>query len=109
MFILFDICEADGTEQAFAIIKELLKWVRIAVPIGLIVLTTVDIFKKTINPDDKDGQKKILTRIIAAVIVFFIPVMVRFVLKLVSEGGGNTNFEKTSCYELWEKATLKDK
>lgn len=112
MFILddFDFCGACGTKQAFAIIKTLLTWVRIAVPIGLIALTIVDVSKKTLKPDDKDGQKKILTRLIASVIVFFVPVMVRFVLRLVDAGMGNGNqmdsIRSQSCYETWEKAKL---
>ncbi len=108
MFILFDLCSAEGTQQAFAIVKELLKWVRLAIPVGLIALTIVDIAKKTLNPDDKDGQKKILTRIIASVIVFFIPVMVRFVLKLVDAGFGNNKETQFTggCYRTWEEAKL---
>ena len=111
MFILdFDFCGACGTRQAFAIIKTLLTWVRIAVPIGLIALTIVDVSKKTLKPDDKDGQKKILTRLIASVIVFFVPVMVRFVLRLVDAGMGKGNqmnsIRSQSCYEIWESAEL---
>lgn len=112
MFILdFDFCGACGTKQAFAIIKTLLTWVRIAVPIGLIALTIVDVSKKTLKPDDKDGQKKILTRLIASVIVFFVPVMVRFVLRLVDAGMGKGNQmdsirNESSCYDLWVNAEL---
>ena len=52
-------------------IKMLLNVIRIVVPIGLIAFTTFDVVKKVINPDDKDGQKRIISRIIAAVLVFF--------------------------------------
>ena len=34
--------------------------------------------------------------------------MVKFVLKLVSEGDENTNFDGYSCYDLLEKAKLSD-
>ena len=64
MLVLFDLCGNENIIHIFAIIKEFLKIIRYVVPIGLVILTTVDIFKKTINPDDKDGQRKIITRII---------------------------------------------
>ena len=112
MFILFDLCGQDGVRQVFAIVKELLNIARIIIPIGLTIMTIVDIIKKTINPDDKDGQKRIITRLMATIIVFFAPVMVRFVLKLVDVGGGNGASNPnsaagyTSCAAVWNNAKL---
>ena len=97
MYFLFDWCAQEGVQEIFSFIKSALTIIRIVVPLGLILLTTVDIFKNVINPESKDGQAKILRRVVAAVLVFFVPLFVRFVLKLVDIGGGNTNL--SSCWE----------
>ena len=69
-------------------IKTILDILRIVVPIGLIVMTTMDIIKKVINPDDKEGQKKIMYRAIGALIVFFIPTFIRITFKVIDWGTG---------------------
>ncbi len=103
----FNWCADKDIIKIFKIAKMFLNAVHIIVPIGLIVMLIVDVFKKVINPDDKDGQKKILNRIIAAVIVFFVPVLVSFVMKLVDIGAGNdtnSSVENNSCWRAWENA-----
>ena len=52
-----------GICGAITLIKNILELLRIVVPIGLIVMTTLDVAKKVINPNEKDGQKKIMTRV----------------------------------------------
>lgn len=97
-------CNEDGVRNAFHLIKSVLEVLRIVVPIGLIVMTTFDIIKKVINPDEKDGQKKIMTRAIAAVIVFFIPTMISIVFRLIDIGKGtdgsydSANSSLSSCW-----------
>ena len=97
-------CNEEGVRQTFHLIKSILEVLRIVVPIGLIVMTTLDITKKVINPDDKDGQKKIMTRAIAAIIVFFIPTIIGIVFRLVDIGKGtngtydSANSSLSSCW-----------
>ena len=79
-------------------VKTLLDVIRIVVPIGLIVMTSLDISKKVINPEDKDGQKKIMTRAIAALIIFLIPTLIKLTLSII---GAGTDIEILEC---WEKA-----
>ena len=97
MNILFDWCAEQGVKEVFGLLKGILKIIRIVVPLGLVFLTAFDLFKNVINPNNKEGQAKILRRIGAAILVFFVPLLVRFVLKLVDIGGGNTNY--SSCWE----------
>ena len=99
--ILFDWCAQSGVRSVFGLIRNLLNIMSWVVPIGLIIMTSIDIFKKVINPDDKDGQKKIMTRIIAAVIVFCVPIMVRFVLRLIDIGLNNNSASSTSASACW--------
>ena len=99
MNILFDWCAEDGIHKMIEIIKLILQIIRYVVPIGLIVMTTMDIFKKVINPDDKDGQQKILVRTIAAIVLFFVPVLVDFAINLAKVGGADTEINLGSCWE----------
>ena len=73
MIIEFDWLSQEGVQNAINMIYKLIDIIRIVVPIGLVIMTSLDISKKVINPEDKDGQKKIMTRAIAALIVFLIP------------------------------------
>lgn len=88
LLISWDWCSQSGVQGVFHLIKEVLDVLRIVVPIGLIVMTTLDIIKKVINPDDKDGQKTIMIRAIAALIVFLIPAMIRITFKVIDWGMG---------------------
>ena len=81
-------CNEEGVRNVFHLIKTVLEVLRIVVPIGLIVMTSLDITKKVLNPDDKDGQKKIMYRALAAVIVFFIPTLISIVFRLIDIGKG---------------------
>ena len=100
MYILvFDWCAQEGVKKIFGLINIGLNIIRIVVPIGLIVMLGIDIFKKVLNPEDKDAQKKILHRIIAALVVFASPMLVRFVLKLADLGMGNDSASTTSFSE----------
>jgi len=79
----------SGLITVFKIIKICLNVIRLVVPIGLVVMTILDISKNVINPDEKDSMKKIGTRLAAAVIVFLIPTIVNIVMGLVDVALGN--------------------
>ena len=89
MFILdnlasFDWCrDGSGIIKAMSFIKAILNIIRILVPIGLVGYTIFEVVKKVINPDDKDGQKKIMLRIIAALVVFLTPTIIRLSFRVI--------------------------
>ena len=89
MILVFDWINQPGVQSVIKLINNIMNIIRWVVPIGLILMTSWDIFTKVLNPDDKDAQKKIMNRVIAAVIVFFVPVLVRLVMQLVQIGKGN--------------------
>ena len=99
MYFLFDWCSESGVKAVFGLIKTAISIIRWVVPIGLVVMTSIDLFTKVLNPDDKDAQKKILNRAIAAIIVFFVPIIVNLTLKLVDVGMGNDYNTKSSVSE----------
>ena len=94
-------CNQPGVQSVMKMIKTLVNIIRWVVPIGLIIMTTLDIMKKVINPDDKDGGKKIMTRAIAAVIVFFVPLFIHLVLRMVDIGTGRNTNSVNSVSECW--------
>ena len=98
-------CSGDNSVQpVFHLIKVILGIVRIIVPIALIAMTSLDVAKKVINPDDKDGQKKIMLRAIAALVVFLTPTIIELTLKVIDWGSpGRTNGDPTLS-QCWDQA-----
>ena len=88
--LLFSWSWCESLQPVLHLIKEILNIVRIVVPIALIAMTTIDITKNVINPDDKDGQKKIMTRAIAALVVFLVPTIIRLSFVLIDWGRGTS-------------------
>lgn len=99
--INWDWCKPE-IQTILGIAKLIINIIRWIVPIGLIVMTTIDVFKNVINPESKDGMKKIGTRIISAVIVFLVPFIFNLVLKLISVGDSSVD---TSIWSCWDSAT----
>ena len=74
-----------------------IKVLQLVVPIGLIIMGTIDMAKAVIAGDEKkmkEAQKPFIKRIIAAVIVFLIPIIVNMVLSFVTTG----NSEWIDCW-----------
>ena len=89
-----------GVSQIVALAKMVIKVLQIAVPIGLIVMGTIDMAKAVIAGDEKkmkEAQKPFIKRIIAEIIVFLIPIIVNMVLSFVTTG----NSEWIDC---WNKS-----
>ena len=99
MFILFDWCSQPDLKKIFGLVGTGLDIIRIVVPIGLIIMLVLDIMKKVINPEEKEAQKKILHRLIAALVVFASPLLVRLVLNLADIGLGNDSASTSSLSE----------
>lgn len=104
MYILYDWCSQPGVISIFKFVKDALNIVRIAVPIGLIIWTIIELFKNVLNPDDKDSKKKITNRLFAAIIVFLVPTIVNLVMNLVDVGIGSGKGYDYNVSECWRKA-----
>ena len=86
-----DIC-TDDISEAVGLAKMVIKVLQIAVPIGLIVMGTIDMAKAVIAGDEKkmkEAQKPFVKRIIAAVIVFLIPIIVNMILSFLTKGNSD--------------------
>lgn len=106
MNILFDWCNQCGVQKVMYLIKTLINIIRWVVPIGLVIMTSLDIAKKVLNPDEKEGQKRIMHRVIAGLIVFFVPLFIRVVLNIVDIGLGNSTGAYSGAQGCWNNATL---
>ena len=96
-----DIC-TGGISEADGLAKMVIKVLQIAVPIGLIVMGTIDMAKAVIAGDEKkmkEAQKPFIKRIVSAVIVFLIPYIVSVVVGLVTSNG-----DYKGCWDAAEKA-----
>lgn len=81
-------------ETIAVIVSMLIKAFYIGVPILLIVWGMLDLGKAVIQQKEdeiKKGWKTFLSRLFAALIVFFVVVIVKFVVGLVVEGGTSSN------------------
>lgn len=81
-----------GIASVVGLAKMVIKVLQLVVPIGLIIMGTIDMAKVVIAGDEKkmkEAQKPFIKRIIAAVIVFLIPIIVNMVLSFVTTGNSD--------------------
>lgn len=90
MFVLYDTdvdCETGSTlVNVIAIVRLVMNIICVAVPIIMILMGTIDLFKAvTAGKDDdiKKKQKALITRIIAGVLVFLVPTIVSVLMNLI--------------------------
>ncbi len=94
-----DVCSQNGVKNVLHVIGYLIFAVKIAVPLLLVVMGSIDFAQALTASDDKamkDATAKLIKRVIAGIIVFFIPTILNFGLGLVDGISDNqTNF--TGC------------
>ena len=77
-------CNSLFTPDGLNLIREILSWIRILGPILLIILIAVDLASIVFSPDMKknDSVSKIAKRIIAVILLFFVPTIIRAIFNL---------------------------
>ena len=102
-----DACTNPDVLRVIYFIMKLIDVVRIIVPIGLIIVGSIDLSKSVIASDEK-GQKGNLNlfikRIIYAVLVFAVPWIVTSVMILFGNMSDEENF--TDCLEHANKEDI---
>lgn len=86
-------------------ISKVLTWIKIGVPILLIVLGTLDFGKAVLADDDKALSKATRTfimRCIAAVAVFFAPIIIMYLIELVDDLAGGCDISDLYGVILWK-------
>lgn len=98
-------CEHLLDEDLKKVINLVMDIVRIAVPVLLLVLTAVD-FGQVVISQDQDAMKKaiskVIKRAIAAVALFFIPLLVKVMINWI-DTSEYFNPENANCEEVYNK------
>lgn len=85
--------KVDDDDSVAWLIKKVLNYVRIAGPVLVLILTSVDYLRALIQSDDETMakiNKKLGTRLLLVVLLFLIPTLVNVVLSLVGYDTSNT-------------------
>ena len=96
-------CKDYSIIGVLAVTKRMFTLIQIVVPIVLIVAATVQFIQLTINPELKDGFRRILNKLMAAIIVFMLPTLVDVFLMATSE-----NFTVSACWSQVKISELGD-
>ena len=97
MFIL-DACSNVSVLGTILFIKKLVKIISIVVPVLLVLFVSIDFAKAVMASNDDDmkrAQSLAIKRIIAGLIIFFIPLIVDIAFTTLSDKGA----AGLSCYE----------
>ena len=92
MFLL-DVTCMEGVvfnEKIPQIVSLLINLIKVGVPVLLIIFGMVDLGKAVIASDDKavsKAAKSLLNRVIAGICIFFVPLIVSIVFKMVGSFG----------------------
>jgi hypothetical protein len=100
---LGNCCSNSTLISILSVTKRILNIVQFIVPIVLIIAGTIQMVQLTVNPDLKDGFRKVLNKLIAALIIFLIPTIVDVFL-----GMTEVDYSVASCWEQ-AKAVSKQK
>ena len=95
-------CSSSSLNTIFYITKMILSLIQIVGPLLLIISAIIKFTKLTINPEEKNGIKKIVNSFLAAAILFFIPLFINVVMNML----GN-NYAFSSCWKDAKKPSYK--
>lgn len=98
-------CDALFTRDAYDFINDIIDWVRILTPILLIVLCSVDLIQAVLASDDKQmktATSRSIKRAIAAIAVFFVPLLVRVLIDITGIEGSIVDDPKCGLDEVGE-------
>ena len=117
MFVLADAdvsCgEGSTLVNVIAIVRLVMNIICIAVPIIMILMGTIDLFKAvTAGKDIKKKQKALITRIIAGVLVFLVPTIVSVIMNLIGVSSWRTcwnNAAKGNFKSLFQSGNVSSK
>lgn len=87
------VCSDYALANLLYIVQRIMTLVQIIAPILAIAALTITFGKMMMNPDDKKGLSGVKNTIIALFVIFLLPFIINFSMKLA----GN-NFDFTTCW-----------
>lgn len=105
MYLLTSInntCSDAALARGISIIYTVIQWISIIVPIILIVSLVVSLISMTVDPNQKDGQKKIVRKVASALIIFLVPSLLGVVMSFLNYTSNEKSeiFNFTTCYKV---------
>ena len=91
-------CSNPGIVYILDTLRKIFNLIQLVVPIILIIMGIIGMTQLMMNPEKKGGMKSIFNKVLAAVIVFFLPVIVDAVLTIMPE-----TFNISAC---WNQAKV---
>lgn len=98
-------CNDSGLLHGFLIIKNVMNLIKVLIPVVLIILGMIDMLQAVIASDEKamkSCQNKFVKRILASVIIFFVPVIVDFSFTSLAK----LDLEYTDCWTIATKENI---
>lgn len=89
-------------------VHQVINMIAIIVPILLIISIIFSLVGFLVNVDQKNKSKKIIQKLVAAIIVFLLPTIVDTTMSLLDYAGGDVesnNFQIASCWTLAAKSS----
>ncbi len=102
--------ECGGLDAVVRLLKTVLSIIQWGVPILLILMGSIDLGKAVLASDDKEikgATSKLIKRAIAALAVFFVPMIVNLLIGMVADadtdGTAGTEDVETNFAACWDR------
>ena len=102
---MFLACTMTEIIPVIKFVKAIFNIIQFLIPIGLIIMGSVDLGKAVLSSDDKEikqATSKLIKRAIAAVAIFFIVLLVKLVMGMVTDSGADG--DSASWMACWDEA-----
>ena len=90
MFQLADLDACGGLLPVVRMLRKVIWYIQILVPIGLLLYGSIDLGKAVIASDEKEvkaAQTRLIKRVIYAAVVFLVPMLVTIIMNIISDSG----------------------
>ncbi|MBQ7141007.1 MAG: hypothetical protein IJO32_05840 [Bacilli bacterium] len=86
-----DLCTSSMGYRLFGFLGHILNIIQIVIPIILIVIGTIELIKSLISnlDDNKKVFSKLIVKLVFAALIFFVPIIVRFLIGMVTSDTAN--------------------
>ena len=105
-------CDGMITQDGLEMIKEVLNWIRIIAPVLLLIFVAIDFGSAVISQDNdalQKASKKVVPRMIATGLLFFVPTIVRAILSLDGIADSITIPDDPLCHTMKEVVSIENK
>ncbi len=106
--LFMDVTACGDLGPVVSFLKGVLTIIQWAIPILLIIMGSIDLGKAVLSSDDKEikgATSKLVKRAIAAVAVFFVPLIVNLLISMVADSSksdnNNTMQKEFNFWQCW--------